>query len=156
MRRFLGRVTLGVSLGIVFVTSVASEVKAAPIYRLTLSITDDTTSTTTVFTIANGGSNDTNPSANGITVSGALDTSATGVSLTGINSNTLSTASAAFLGIGGDATVAAGSTDMYTIVITATHDSYNFPSGTNEFLSQSESGTYSFTNAGNTQSFQSC
>jgi hypothetical protein len=45
--------------------------------------------------------------------------------------------------------------DKYTIVITTTHDSYTLPSGTSEFLSQSESSTYSFTNAGNTQSFQS-
>jgi hypothetical protein len=136
-----------------------SEVKAAATYAIKLAIMDDTTSAITTYTILKGGPLDTNPNPNAITLLSALDTSGTGVSITGVNSNTGTSASGAFLNISGSATVVpgpgTGSMDKYTIVITTTHDSYTLPSGTSEFLSQSESSTYSFTNAGNTQSFQS-
>jgi len=155
MKRLFGHLTLGVSLGVLLAAAPVGEVKGAAIYRITMAITDDTTSTTTVFTVGDGGANDTNPSPNGISVSAALNTSATGVSLTGINSTTTSTASSTTLNIGGLASVVSGSSDTYTIVITTTHDSYNLPTGITGTLGQSESGTYTYTNAGNTQGFQS-
>jgi len=154
MKRLLGHLALCSALGVLLATTAGSEAKGAVIYTISVSITDNTTSTTTTYTIANGGPNDTNPSANVIQVSGAFNTSATGVSLTGLNSVTTPTASTTSLGIGGDATVVAGKTDSYTITITTTHDSYMVPVGTAATLSQSESGTYTSTIAGGTQNFQ--
>ncbi len=143
------------ALFVLIVSFAGNDAKAGAIYRMTLAITDDTAHVTTVFTVSNGGPNDTNPSADGISVSAALNTSPTGVSLTGINSTTQSTSAGTSLGVGGEATVAAGSTDVYTIVITTTHDSYSLPTGLIGTLGQSESGTYTYTNSGTTQGFQS-
>lgn len=158
MRRLLGHLTWGVSLGVLFASIGASEAKAGPAYAINISITDNTTSTTTTFSIPwtspNNTANPANP--NLIVVSAAFSTAATGVSLTGLQASTTSTALSTQLGIQGTATVQDSSTDSYTIVITTGNNGYTQPAaapvGT---ISQSESGTYTYTNSGDTQTFNS-
>jgi len=48
-----------------------------------------------------------------------------------------------------------GNTDSYTVTITASYSGYGLPTGRAAMLSQSESGTYTYTGGGNTQLFQS-
>jgi hypothetical protein len=162
MRRFLGHLTWGVSLGVLFASIGASEAKAGPAYAINISITDNTTSTTTVFNIPWNNPNNTAFTSspqdpNRISVSSAFSTAATGVSLTGLLASTTSTATSTQLGIQGTATVQDASTDSYTIVVTTLNNGYTLPAANVAgIISQSESGTYTFTNsANNNQTFNS-
>jgi len=142
-----------VSLGVLLATIGAGEVNAAAIYGITITITDNTTSTTTAFTILSTSPNNISTNPNIIAVSPAFSTTATGVSLTGLQASTASSAASTNLTIQGTATVADSSSDSYTVVITTSHDSYTTPTGTIATLNQSESGTYTFTPPGGTQNF---
>jgi hypothetical protein len=159
MRRLLGHLTWGVSLGVLLATIGAGEVRGADVFGISIAITDVTTSTTTVFTVLSTSPNNISTDPNIIQVSPAFTTSATGVSLTGLKASTVSSATSTQLGIQGMATVVAapatGSSDVYSIVITTTHDSYTTPTGTTATLSQSTSGTYTYTNVPSSQTFQS-
>jgi len=127
----------------------ASEAKAG--YIIGISITDNTTSTTTTFNVSKGGPNDSTPitSPNIITVSGALDTSATGLSLTGVNSSTNNPGTTiASLSVGGTGSVVSGvatSDDSFTVVITVSQTSFTSPTGAKGLLSDSDSSTISST-----------
>jgi hypothetical protein len=135
-------------------------------YIITMSITDDTTSTTTVFNVAKGSANDvTSPTitnaANIITVGGAFDSSATGLNLTGVNSNTNNPGTTnATISLGGTASVVSGvatSDDTYTVLITVSQTSFTSPTGAHGTLSDSTSSTISATTgaAGDMQKIQS-
>jgi len=135
-------------------------------YIITMSITDDTTSTTTVFNVAKGSANDvTSPTitnaANIITVGGAFNSSATGLNLTGVNSNTNNPGTTdATISIGGTASVVSGvstSDDKFTVVITTSQTSFTSPTGAHGSLSDSTSSTISSTTgaAGDMQKIQS-
>lgn len=157
MRRLLGHLILGVSLSVMFASIGASEAKAGPAYAIDITIVDNTHPSTTTFAIpwssANNTANPSNP--NLISVSAAFSTAGTGVALTGLQAITQSTAASTSLGISGTATVQDSSSDSYTITIQTINNGYTQPVGPVGVISQSESGTYTFTNPGNTQTFQS-
>jgi hypothetical protein len=134
----------------------ARETRAATVYDIVVAVTDNTTSTTTVFTpIVDNGPNDTDPSTSVITVSGAFGTSATGVSLTGLNSTITLGASSTKLTISGTASVVSGNSDDYTITVLASHNAFTTPPGTTASLTQSEAGTFTNTPGAGNQFFQS-
>jgi hypothetical protein len=156
MRRFLGHLTWAVSMGVLLASIGASEVKAADTYQIAVTIVDTTTNTTTAFApILSTSALNTSVNPDQIVVSAAFNTSATGVSITGLQSTTTSNAAFTQLGIQATATVQGASTDSYTVTIVTSHDQYNLPVGPAAMLGQSQSGTYTFTNAGNTQAFNS-
>jgi len=136
--------------------SMAKETRAATVYDIVVVVTDNTTSTTTAFTpIVDNGPNDTNPSTSVITVSGAFSTSATGVSLTGLNSTITLGATSTKLTVSGTAQVVAGNSDDYTVTIMASHSAFTTPPGSSAVLTQSESGTFTNTPGIGHQQFQS-
>jgi hypothetical protein len=158
MRRFLGHLIWGVSLGVLLATIGAGEVKAGANYQIAITIVDNTTGVTTPFqvlwTSPNNTANPSNP--NLINVSAAFNTAATGVSLTGLQASTTTTATATSLNIQGSATLQDATSDTYTITITTFNNGYTTPAANVAgVLSQSESGTYTFTGAGGTQTFNS-
>jgi hypothetical protein len=161
MTRIRGYLPLCAALGALLALTGAREARAG--YALFVTITDNTTSTTTTFP-AFGVANPNNvypspPPTNteGITVGGGPlnNTSATGVSLSGLTSDTTFGASSTVLNVGGSASVVAGNTDSYTVTITASFSGYTTPTGATALLTQSESNTYSYTNGSNNQLFQS-
>jgi hypothetical protein len=155
MSRIRGFFPLCAVLSILFTFAGAREASAAGApFQIQVVITDTTTSTTTVFVPqVDGGPNDTNPSPTVIQVGGGFNTSATGVSLTGLNATTVLGASSTQLSIGGTASIVAGSSDHYVVTITTSHSSYLTPPGSTATLSESQSGTYTAT-AGASQTFQ--
>lgn len=155
MRRLLGHLTCVVSVGVLFASIGAGEAKAVPVYQISVTVVDNTTPSTTNYNILNGGPFDGNTATNGITQSG-LDTTSSGVILSGLNSVYTENSAVATLSIGGSAQINDSSTDSYTITITTTYNNYTSPnSGGTNTLTQSESGTYTYTGSGNTQNFQS-
>jgi hypothetical protein len=160
MSRLRGFFRLGAALGALAGVMMAGEARAANDYRIVVSITDNTTHTTTVFTVNQtgpGSGNNTSSNPNSIIVGGGLDTSATGVTMSGITSVFSSGGSTATLTDSATAQVNSGSSDSYTITVTSSHNALTAPPGSPATLSQSESGTYSNTSpvATNTQLFQS-
>lgn len=156
MSRLRGYFPLGVALGALLAMSMAKETRAATVYDIVVVVTDNTTSTTTAFTpIVDNGPLDTNPSTSIITVSGAFNTSATGVNLTGLNSTTVLGANSTKLTIGGTAQVNSGNTDDFTITVLASHNAFTTPPGSSATLTQSESGTFTNTPGVGHQLFQS-
>jgi hypothetical protein len=154
MRRLLGHLTWAVILGALFASIGANEAKAGAAYAINITIVDNTTHTTTPFSIPFASPNNTSTNPNQIVVSAAFNTAATGVSLTGLQATTNSTATSTNLGIQGTATVQDSSSDSYTITITTQNNGYTQPVGPSGTITQSESGTYTFTPPG-TQTFQS-
>ncbi len=129
---------LAALLGVV----VTGEVKAAS-YSLDVTITDLTTGASPyTYHIGSGsGNNSYNPSALGITPSN-LNTAATGVTLGGITTTTSFGANEqTVLTLGGTAQVNPGSTDTYSVTVTATYAGYNYPSMGPATLAESESST---------------
>jgi hypothetical protein len=159
MRRLFGHLIWGVSLGVVLASIGAGEAKAGPNYQIAVTIVDNTTNTTTAFapilwTSALNTANPANP--NLIAVSAAFNTAATGVSLTGLQAQTTSTATATSLSLQGTATLQDATADTYTVTIQAFNNGLTSPTPVGPgVISQSESGTYTFTGAGGTQTFQS-
>jgi hypothetical protein len=165
MRRFLGRLAFCAGLGVLITATGTPVARAAPVYEITVTIQDLTHSAnSTSFVIMKGDPNDTNPAPNAITSNGAFLTAssaASGLTFTSLSADTTSGASATSLnahatfqlsfGVGG-----AISTDSYVVTILTTHDTYTLPPAAGAaMLSQSTSGTYTFTTAGNTQTSQS-
>jgi hypothetical protein len=161
MTRLRGYLPLCAALGALLALPGAREAKAG--YALYVTITDNTTHTTTTYpAFGVGNPNNTYPSpppanTQGITVGGGSlnNTSSTGVSLSGLTTDTTYGATSTVLNVGGSASVVAGNTDSYTVTVTASFSGYTSPTGTSATLTQSESNTYSYTTAGNTQLFQS-
>jgi len=161
MRRLLGHIASFAVVGILLATTVANEAKAA--YIISISITDITTSTTTAFSVAKGGPNDvTDPgtanAANIITVGGTFNTSATGLTLTGLNSVTNNPGtSIATMSISGTAAVVGTSTDKFLVTITTSQTDFTSPTGPVGMLANSESSTITNTTgaAGDMQSVKS-
>jgi hypothetical protein len=159
MRRLLGRFTLAVSLGVLLASIGAGEVKAA--YQLSITITDNTHPSTTTFAIAQTSPNNAFAGVNPNLISpiATFSTASTGVTLTGLLATSSTSATSTSLQIQGTATITGSgpnlNTDSYTVVINTTNTGYTLPTGTVATLSQSESGTYNYTGAGNTQLFQS-
>jgi hypothetical protein len=160
MRKHSGLVlTLGFA---VLVGLSAREAQAG--YFLYVTITDNTTPANSVTYAPFGEGNPSNTYNNvpgsgneGIAVGGGAlsDTTATGLSLTGLQTTTTYGASSTVLTVLGNAAVLPGNTDSYTVTITASYSGYGLPTGRAALLSQSESGTYTYTGGGNTQLFQS-
>jgi hypothetical protein len=154
MRKIPKYLALGVSLGVVFASSVAGEAKAAPLYRVVISVTDNTSGGTGGFQITDNLSNDSNTAANQIQQSSQQTPG--GILVQGIASAATSSPNSATLTIGGELTVTDSSTDTYTITIQTFYSGYTNPlSGTTNTLTQSESGTFTGTPAGGSQTFQS-
>jgi len=164
MRRLLGHIVSFAAVGILLVSTMANEAKAG--YLISMSITDVTTSTTTTFSVAKGGPNDvTDPgtanAANIITVGGTFNTSATGLTLTGLNSVTNNPGtSSATMSISGTAAVVAGvstSSDKFLVTITTSQTDFTSPTGPAGVLANSESSTITNTTgaAGDMQSVKS-
>jgi hypothetical protein len=136
--------------------------RAAPIYEITVTITDLTTpaqSTSFLYTQADPN----NTSATDININAAALDAATGTTGVAFNNLTATSKSQA-TGTELDATVGftmaytagpkAGtpSTDHYVITVQTTHDTYTLPpAATSATLGTSTSGSYTFTTAGNTQ-----
>jgi hypothetical protein len=147
-----------VGLGVLLATTGAGEAMAGPNYQIAITITDNTTSSTTNFVIPYASPNNTaNPSnPNLILVSAAFNTAPTGVALTGLQASTTTTATSTALNIQGTATLQGNTADSYTVTITTFNNGYTTPVGTVATLSQSESGTYTYTtDSGATQTFNS-
>jgi len=164
MRRLLGHIVSFAAVAILLATTVANEAKAG--YLISISITDVTTSTTTAFSVAKGGPNDvTDPAtanaANIITVGGTFNTSATGLTLTGLNSVTNNPGtSIATMSISGTASVVPGvstSSDTFLVTITTSQTDFTSPTGPVGTLADSESSTITNTTgkAGDLQSVKS-
>jgi hypothetical protein len=159
MRRFLGHLIWGVSLGVLLATVGAGQAMAGPNYQIAITIVDETHPATTNFVIPwtspNNTANPSNP--NLIVVSAAFSTAATGVALTGLQASTTSTATATSLNIQGTATLQDTTSDTYVVTITTFNNGYTTPPANvaGGVLSQSESGTYTFTGPGGTQTFNS-
>lgn len=154
MRRRLGHLTWGVSFGVLLTAIGVGEVKADPAYTISITIRDNTTGVTTPFSIPQTSPLNTSTNPNQIVVSAAFNTSATGVSITGLQSTSMATAASSQLGIQGTVTLNPGTSDNYTITINTTRDGFTTPPvNVIGILSQSESGTYTFTGTGGTQSF---
>jgi hypothetical protein len=165
MRRFLGHLAFIAALGALILGTGTPVARAAPVYEITVTITDLTNAAhDTSFMIMKGDPNDTNPSPGSITANGSFltaSTAATGLTFTGLGADTSSTSTATSLtsratfvlsfGVGG-----AISTDHYIVKIETTHDTFTLPPPSGmATLSTSTSGSYTFTTAGNTQSSDS-
>jgi hypothetical protein len=146
-------------LGVVLASIGASEAKAGPNYQIDVTIIDNTTNTTTSpapITYSSPFNTAPPTNLNLIAVSAAFNTAATGVSLTGLQAQTTSTATATSLSIQGTATLQDATSDTYTVIITAFNNGLTSPAaGGPGVISQSESGTYTFTSPGGTQTFNS-
>jgi len=157
MRRLLGHLTACAALGVLLATTVTSEARGA--FVIDITIADITAATSSNFHIVDNLLNDSNPAANNIQQSSTLDTSASGVSINGIQALSQLSGSSLKITDGGTATIVGFNGghlgDQYQITIVESHDSFFAPPGTKATLTQSEAGTYSFTTAGGTQTFQS-
>jgi len=160
MSKLRGVIPLGVVLGAVLVLTGAPEAKAS--YIMTVSIDDTTTSTVTNYSFNATSANNTysGTATAGMTVGGGPlnNTSATGLSLSSLGSTTTFGGSSTQLNLGGTATVVNGNTDSFIVTISVTYTGYTTPPGKAATLTQSESGTYSYTTVAtpaNAQNFQS-
>lgn len=159
MRKLLGHLAFCAGLGVLISAMGTPVARAATIYEITVTITDVTTSTVTSFKVDKGDPNDTNLSANAITADGAFLTAssaASGLTFSSLSADTLSASTSTQLNAHGTFSLNPGVTDHYLVTILTTHDTYTLPPAASmAMLSQSESGTYTFTGAGNTQTSQS-
>jgi hypothetical protein len=165
MRRFLGPLAFSAGLGVLIPATGTPVARAAPLYEITVTITDLTTpAKSTSFLVAEGDPNDTSTNPNVINANANFlntQSSASGLTFTALSADTTSATSGTQLNAHGTFTLSVGqggpvSTDHYLVTILTTHDTYTLPpAATAATLSQSESGTYTFTTAGNTQTSQS-
>ena len=159
MRRLLGHLAFCAGLGVLIAATGTPVVRAATIYEITVTINDLTTATITSFKIDDGDPNDTNTNVNAISADGAFleaSSAASGITFRGLTANTGSTSAVTGLSAQGLFGLNAGVTDHYLVTILTTHDTYTLPpAGLMARLSQSESSTFAFTGAGNTQTSQS-
>jgi len=159
MRRLLGHLAFCAGLGVLIAATGTPVARGATIYEITVTIADLTTATSTSFLVLKGDPNDTNSNPNAITADGAFLTAssaASGLTFTALSADTSSTAAATQLNAHGTFSLNPGVSDHYLVTILTTHDTYTLPpAASSANLSQSESGTYTFTGAGNTQTSQS-
>lgn len=165
MRRFLGHLALCAGLGVLISATGTPVARAAPIYEITVTITDLThAANSTSFLVMKGDPNDSNPSPNAITATGSfLSTSsaASGLTFTSLSADTTSSTTGTQLNAHATFVLSFGSggavsTDHYIVTIETTHDTYTLPPAASmATLSNSESGTYTFTTSGNSQKSQS-
>jgi len=131
-----------------------------------VTITDVTTSTTTVFTVLKGGAFDVSNLANpnSLTTGSTFDiaTTATGLELTGVNAltNNPGSLSSATMSVGGTAQVVSGvasSSDTFTVTILTSQTFFTNPPGVKATLGDSESFTLTNTTgaAGDKQAVKS-
>lgn len=159
MRRLLGRLTWGVSLGVLLASIGAGQARAA--YQISISIMDSThPSNSYSTTISSTSALNTTPGTSTIAVNSGLfnGASTSDVTVSGLTASMSQTAASSSLGIGGEITLASSgpnTMDSYTITITTTFAEYTQPTGPSGTLGQSESGTYTYTNSTGTQTFQS-
>jgi len=155
MRKLLGHLAPSAILAVLLVATGTPVARAASIYEITVTIDDLTTSTVTSFVIDKGDPNDTNPSAGSITADGAFLTAssaASGITFSSLSADTTSTSLVTQLNAHATFGLNAGVTDHYLVTIMTSHDTYTLPPAASmAVLSQSESGSYTFTTAGNTQ-----
>jgi len=155
MRKLLGHLAPSAILAVLLVATGTPVARAASIYEITVTIDDLTTSTVTSFVIDKGDPNDTNPSAGSITADGAFLTAssaASGITFSSLSADSSSTSSATQLNAHATFSLNPGVSDHYLVTIMTTHDTYTLPPAASAaLLSQSESGTYTFTTAGHTQ-----
>jgi hypothetical protein len=134
--------------------TMAGSVQAAVTYEIVVDIVDHTTSSNShSYTITSTSPLNTSTTPNSI-VAGNLNTSSTGVTISGLSSTTTLGANSTSLDIGGTAAFAAGNSDSYTITVTTSESGLTSPTAKNAVLNQSESGTYT-NSTGGTQTFQS-
>jgi hypothetical protein len=158
MRRLLGHLAFCAGLGVLIAATGTPVARGATIYEITVTINNLTTATSTSFKVDEGDPNDTNLNPNAISADGAfLDASsaASGLTFVTLGANTASASSATGLAANSTFSLNPGVTDHYLVTILTTHDTYTLPASTSAALNQSESGTYAFTGAGNTQVSQS-
>jgi hypothetical protein len=161
MRRLLGHLTLGLSLGVLVASIGASEAKAAGLYEIVVTITDNTNpGNSTTFAVANsnpGQNNSGSPSSiNGLSsyINGPSGAGGTGITFNALSSSINSTSGSATLTSTGNITVT--TSDSYTITIGAVNEGYTSPpSAPSGVISESSSGTFTNTNTTSTQGFQS-
>ena len=162
MRRFLGHLAFYAGLGVLISATGTPVARAAPIYEITVTITDLTNAAqSTSFLYTQADPNNTSVTDINIKASD-LDakTGTTGVDFMNLTATSTSKATGTEL----DATVGftmsytagpkAGtvSTDHYVITVQTTHDTYILPpAAAKATLATSTSGSYTFTTAGNTQ-----
>jgi hypothetical protein len=151
MRKLLGHLIWGVTLGVLFASVGAGEAKAGPNYGISITIVDNTHPATSPFTLLwtspNNTANPSNP--NLIVASAGFSTAASGVSITGLQAQSTSTNLNASLQTQATATVQDASTDSYTVTITTFNNGYTQPVGTAGVIGESESGTYTYAPGGN-------
>jgi hypothetical protein len=136
--------------------------RAAPIYEITVTITDLTNAAqSTSFVYAQSDPN--NSSATDIDINSTAlgtKTGTTGVTFTSLTatSTSLSTATELDASVGWIMVYSAGpkagtiSNDHYVVTLQTTHDTYTLPpAASGATLATSNSGSYTFTTAGNTQ-----
>jgi len=148
-------------LGVLFASVGASEVKAAALYEIVVSINDLTTpGDSTSFTVLSTSStaNTAPPGSQMITASGTFlgtQTAGTGITFSSLGSSFSNGSSSSQLNIGG--LLAVTSTDSYVITISTINEGYTSPLGTTSTLSESESSTdtYTASAASQSQAFQS-
>jgi hypothetical protein len=155
MRRLLRRVPFIAALGVVLAPLVASQVRAASVYEITVTVVDNTTSATHSFTAIEGTTNDvTDPSSpnhlNTINIGGAawatFQTN-TGLSLSGFNSVTNNPGTTvATISMGGTVQVSSSTnSDSYTVTTQVSQVNFASPVGPTGTLTNSESSTISNT-----------
>jgi hypothetical protein len=160
MRKLLGRLVPCAVLGVLLLTAGVGEAKAAFVFEITVTITDNTTHTTTTF----GPIDSTGPN-NAVTGAGqqttfqvlpAFDTSASGVALSGLIATSNNPGSTnGTLRITGTGQVVPGSSDNYTVTITTSETGFTSPSGAAGTLTASHSNTVTSTTAATTLYFAS-
>lgn len=159
MRRLLGHLAFCAGLGVLIAATGTPVARGAPIYEITVTINNLTTATSTSFLVAEGDPNDTNTSPNVISADGAFLTAssaASGLTFAQLGANSASTAAATGLAANATFSLNAGVHDHFLVTILTTHTDYTLPPAASfANLNQSESGTYAFTGAGNTQTSQS-
>jgi hypothetical protein len=157
MRKRLGHLALCAVLGVLLVTAGVGEAKAAFVFEITVTITDNTTSTTTIF----GPIMSTQAAFNSYAgvlppaqpnemtefqVLPAFNTSASGVAVTGLTATSNNPGSTTgFLKITGDGQVVPGSSDNYTVTVMTSETGFASPSGTSGRITASSSNTVTST-----------
>jgi len=161
MRKLLGHLAFCAGLGVLIAATGTPVARGATIYQITVTITDLTTplNSTSFVLDSTDAVNNTSSNPNVITADADFlntNSTASGLTFTSLSADTLSTATNTQLNAHGTFSLNPGVSDHYLVTILTTHDTYTLPpAGSAATLAQSESGTYTFTNAGNTQTSQS-
>jgi hypothetical protein len=162
MRKLLGHLVPCAVLGVLLVTAGVGEAKAAFIFQIAVTVTDNTTSTTTVF----GPTDSTGPDNSSalshmkdfLVNTGTFDTSASGFKILALDASSNNPGSmTGELKITGLGQVNPGSTDSFTVTINTSETGYTLPTGAGGHLTASDSNTITGTTSATstTQDFTS-